>query len=336
MDAQDWLVSESEAGMRLDVALARHLGVTRSRAAKMIEAGLVTIGGRQAVPSRILHTNDAVMTVLSAPAAVPESEPGSVPDIRESIVFEDAHLIVINKPRGLVVHPAPGHPDGTLVNAVLAHADDLSGIGGEHRPGIVHRLDKDTTGLIVVAKTDRAHLSIQEQIQTRTAERVYTGVVWGSPAFHTATVDACIGRHPHDRKRMAVLPEGAPGARKAVTDIAVIHRRGPFAEISARLQTGRTHQIRAHCAYIGHPIVADAAYGGCRRAPMDKLTPHVQARLLAALTGLQGQALHAGRLSLDHPVTGERLEFAAPPPYDLAKFLEVLADCFPDDPSDGR
>ena len=246
------------------------------------------------------------------------------------VVFEDPHIIVINKPRGLVVHPAPGHPLDTLVNVLVSMSDSLSEVAGDDRPGIVHRLDKDTTGLMVVAKTDAACLDLQSQIQRREAERVYVGIVWGAPRFTTATVRASIGRHPRDRKRMAVLPDGASGAREAVTDLTVLGRYGPFAEIEAKLQTGRTHQIRVHCAYIGHPVVGDGTYGGTRHLPTDRVSPSVRARVAAALDGLGGQALHAVRLRIRHPVSGEVLTFRADPPADMAELQRVLRECYAD------
>ncbi|MBM3493045.1 MAG: RluA family pseudouridine synthase, partial [Armatimonadetes bacterium] len=292
MEETEWTVSDAEAGKRLDLAASRALGISRSRAARLIAHGAVLVGGATAEPSRLLRAGERVS------AMPPTSPPGAgdrdamaardptVDGATLDVIYEDAHIIVVNKPRGLVVHPAAGHPDGTLVDAVLSHADDLSGIGGEHRPGIVHRLDKDTTGLLVIAKTDDAHLSLQQQIQARTAERVYTGIVWGSPEFNTATVRASVGRHPTDRKRMAVLPDGTTGSRMAVTHLSVTARHGPFSVIEARLETGRTHQIRVHCAYIGHPIVGDPVYGGARHLPPKVVPPPELKVLTSALEGL--------------------------------------------------
>ena len=238
--------------------------------------------------------------------------------------LEEADILVINKPKGLVVHPAPGHAGGTLVNAVLAHAgDELSGIGGEERPGIVHRLDRDTSGLILVAKTDTAHESLQRQIAGRTAERRYLALVRGTPKFERAEVDACIGRHPTDRKRMAVLPSTAhPPPRPALTELTVLERFPGFALLEARLQTGRTHQIRVHCAYIGHPVIGDPVYG-----PRLK-DPHILPDVRRAIEALEGQALHAYRLAFDHPRSGERLTFTAPPPPDTQAFLNALGSRF--------
>jgi 23S rRNA pseudouridine1911/1915/1917 synthase len=228
----------------------------------------------------------------------------------------------------VVVHPSAGHESGTLVHAIIAHTDDLSGIGGEGRPGIVHRLDKDTTGLLAIAKNDEAHRSLQDQIQARTAVRVYRGIVWGSPRFDRATIEASVGRHPTDRKRMTVLPDGAPGARHAVTHLTVAARRGPFAEIEARLETGRTHQIRVHCSYIGHPVVADTTYGGDRRWPSGHAV--AQERQVADAIGqMGGQALHAARLAFTHPATGEPLDFSAPLPADFDHLLATMRAAYP-------
>jgi 23S rRNA pseudouridine1911/1915/1917 synthase len=231
---------------------------------------------------------------------------------------------VINKPKGLVVHPAPGHATGTLVNAVLAHAgDELSGIGGEERPGIVHRLDRDTSGLILVAKTDLAHESLQQQIAARTAERRYLAVVRGSPKFERAEVDAHIGRHPTDRRRMAVLPSTThPPPRPALTELRVLERFPGFALLEARLQTGRTHQIRVHCAYIRHPVVGDPLYGPSLK------DPHITLPVRRAIEALEGQALHAYALAFDHPRTGQRLTFTVPPPPDTQAVLDALGSRF--------
>lgn len=329
----EWTADQALDGTRLDVALAQHLAISRSRAAKLIASGSVEVDGRSAAASHLVRRGERISSPdPSIPAGpMPRLTAGAAATEMElDVVYEDASIIVVNKPRGVVVHPAPGHSSGTLVHAILGYADDLSGIGGELRPGIVHRLDKDTTGLIAIAKTDHAHQSLQRQIQQRTAEREYVGIVWGVPSFATATVKTCIGRHPTDRKRMAVLPDGAPGSREAITEMRVESRHGPFAVISARLQTGRTHQIRVHCAYIGHPIVGDSVYGGQRKLPADKLMPSVRARLADAMAGLGGQALHARRLTFDHPVTGERLTVQASPPKDMAALMDALDECLAD------
>lgn len=320
-------VPEDAIGQRLDRFLASQLpDLSRSLLQRLIEAGHVTVDGAVTKPGARLKGGQSICIVLppSEPTAL---QPQAIP---LEILYEDEHLMVINKPRGMVVHPAPGSPDGTLVNAVLAHcSDELSRIGGEDRPGIVHRLDKDTSGLIVVAKTDAAHRSLAQQVQTRTAERRYLAVVWGQPRFQKALVDAPIGRHPTDRKRMAVLTSGpaAQKAREAVTELEVRERLAFCALLEARLHTGRTHQIRVHCAHIGHPVVGDPVYGGARRAPNEALRSHnARQRWSELLADLGGQALHAYQLALSHPITGERLVFEAQPPPDMTALIGFLRE----------
>jgi 23S rRNA pseudouridine1911/1915/1917 synthase len=222
------------------------------------------------------------------------------------VLYEDEHLIVINKPAGLTVHPAPGNKDGTLVNGLLHHCPDLPGIGGELRPGIVHRLDKDTTGCIVVAKSQQALVTLQSQIQRRVASRQYLAVVHGAPAGESGTITAPIGRHPIDRKKYAVVSDNS--GRHACTHWQLIERLGDYSLLRFKLDTGRTHQIRVHCAHLGHPILGDATYSRCRKLPIE----------------LAGQALHAFQLGLDHPISGERLELEAPLPPIFEKLLAVL------------
>lgn len=307
-------------GERLDRALQAALpDLSRAAVQRLIEEGHVQVNGKPARSGARLQSGDLVEWTV--PVAVPDA--GHLPEaIPLDIVFEDGELIVINKPRGLVVHPAPGHATGTLVNAVLAHAsEDLTGIGGVERPGIVHRLDQDTSGLMVVAKTEGAYQSLQGQIQSRTAERRYIALVRGAARFERATVDAPIGRHPTDRKRMTVLPRGSAHThREARTDLRVLDRLPGFTFLEARLQTGRTHQIRVHCAYIHLPVVGDRTYGP--KSP--ERDPHFSAEMKAALRGLEGQALHAYRLAFDHPVTGERLQFVSRPPADFQHLLDTL------------
>jgi 23S rRNA pseudouridine1911/1915/1917 synthase len=313
--------ADSEAGERLDRALAPYLpDLTRSAIQRLIDEGHALVDGRQVKSGHKLRPGERVDAVVPPPRPT-EIAPEPIP---LDVVHEDADILVINKPKGLVVHPAPGHGGGTLVNAVLAHAgDELSGIGGEERPGIVHRLDRDTSGLILVAKTDTAHESLQRQIAGRTAERRYLALVRGTPKFERAEVDACIGRHPTDRKRMAVLPSTAhPPPRPALTELTVLERFPGFALLEARLQTGRTHQIRVHCAYIGHPVIGDPVYG-----PRLK-DPHILPDVRRAIEALEGQALHAYRLAFDHPRSGERLTFTAPPPPDTQAFLNALGSRF--------
>lgn len=223
------------------------------------------------------------------------------------ILYEDEHLIIVNKPAGMVVHPAPGHPTGTLVHALLYHCQTLAGIGGVERPGIVHRLDKDTTGVIVVAKSDRAHQHLQSQIKAKTARREYWGVICGSFPEEEGTIDLPIGRHKSDRKKMAVVPV-EQGGREAVTHWKTLERIGNYTLMQFLLETGRTHQIRVHCSYNGHPLVGDKVYGSRRSIGVN----------------LTGQALHAYKLSLQHPVSGKLIEASAPLPAEFTKLLEVL------------
>jgi 23S rRNA pseudouridine1911/1915/1917 synthase len=310
-----------EAGQRLDLALVAHLPqLSRTQIQRLIDSGQVRVNGAAARPGRKLEPGEIIGWTLPEPERVPPSlQPEAIP---LTVIFEDEHLLVIDKPAGLVVHPAPGHPGGTLVNAVLAHAgDDLTGIGGVERPGIVHRLDRDTTGLMVVAKTEPAYRSLQAQIAERTAERRYLALVRGQPRFENAQVDAPIGRHPVDRQRMAVIAPGSPhNHREARTDLRVLERFPGFALLEARLHTGRTHQVRVHCAYAGLPVVGDPIYGAGRAARAERLPTGV-AETIAALPG---QALHAWRLAFDHPRDGKRLEFSVPPHAPLCALLSAL------------
>lgn len=316
-------VEAPNAGRRLDVFLAELLPeATRSEAQRLIsEPGNVFVNGRTEKANYRLRVGDVVEAHRPAPTATTVS----AESIPLSIVFEDADLLVIDKPRGMVVHPAPGSEQGTLVNAVLAHADDLSGIGGELRPGIVHRLDKDTGGLIMVAKNDTSHRALQEQIQTRTARRRYLALVWGSPRFERATVDAPIGRHPGDRKKMAVVTDPHHTARPAQTELNVRERyQGVFSLLEATLQTGRTHQIRVHCAYIQHPVAGDPQYGGVRKLPANVFIAAKSRAIEQALLDLNGQALHAYALSFFHPRTREPLSFEVPLPTPMQRLIDLL------------
>ena len=284
-------VHAQESGERIDALLARS-GYTRSGAARMIEAGQVTRNGKTVKKSDRTCEGDVILVAeddAPAPAAAVAQ------DIPLDIVYEDGDLIVVNKPRRLVVHPAPGHPDGTLVNALLHHCgDSLSGIGGEQRPGIVHRIDRDTSGLLIVAKNDFAHQSLSAQLADRSLSRIYEAVVHGGFRADSGTVDAPIGRHPTDRKRMAVTEKNS---RRAVTHWEVIERYAGYTHIRCRLETGRTHQIRVHMAHIGHPLLGDPVYGAGKSEK-----------------GLEGQCLHARTLKFIHPRTGERVELTSPLP----------------------
>jgi 23S rRNA pseudouridine1911/1915/1917 synthase len=294
------------AADRLDRYLSEHLpDLSRSRIQKLIEQGQVWVNGQPCSSKKA-----AVQAGDRVEVTIPEAEPLALEaeEIPLDILYEDEQLIILNKPIGLVVHPAPGHVDGTLVNALLAHCgDQLAGIGGVQRPGIVHRLDKDTSGAIAIAKTDRAHHHLQAQFKAKTARREYLAVVYGAPSTATGTIDAAIGRHPIDRKKMAVVPE-EKGGRRAVTHWQVRERLGNFTLMQFQLETGRTHQIRVHSAHIGHPVVGDPVYGSGRTIGVN----------------LTGQALHAWKLRLQHPVSEQWIEVTAPPPPEFSKLLDVL------------
>ena len=283
------LLFEALGGERLDVFAAKSAGESRSYIQKRIEEGMVLVNGKPSKANMKLKAGDWVEVVLPPPR-VTELLPEDIP---LDIVYEDKDIAVINKEKGMVVHPAPGNETGTLVNALMYRLKDLSGIGGELRPGIVHRIDKLTSGLIVVAKNDAAHRALAEQMKLHTAHRSYLAIVEGNIKEDSGTVNAPIGRHKTDRKRMAVTPNG----REAVTHWRVLERYGAFTLLALALETGRTHQIRVHMAYIRHPVAGDTVYG----PEKPKL-------------GLTGQALHAAKLTLTHPSTGETLSFYAPVP----------------------
>ena len=322
------IISAGErVGQRLDVFVTALLpNATRAEAQRLIEtpgeegAG-AQVNGRQTKSNYRLRAGDVVTVQRPAPALT-RIEAENIP---LAIVYEDADMLVIDKPRGMVVHPAPGASSGTLVNAVLGCVSDLSGIGGEQRPGIVHRLDKDTGGLIMVAKNDVAHRALQAQIQARTASRRYLALVWGVPAWERAKVDAPIGRHPADRKKMAVVTDARQTARHALTELTRRETFGAaFALLEAKLQTGRTHQIRVHGAYIHHPIVGDPLYGGIRKIAGDAFPAPLRAQLEQDIEALHGQALHAYALSVDQPRTGVRLHFEVPLPPSMQTLLDHL------------
>ncbi|MEY3964284.1 MAG: hypothetical protein RLZZ106_1539 [Cyanobacteriota bacterium] len=290
--------------MRLDRWLvAQRPEQSRARIQKFIDAGYVRVNGVTGRAKTPLRHGDTVELWMPPPEPLPYLVAQAMP---LDVLYEDAHLIVLNKPAGLTVHPAPGNKDGTLVNGLLHHCPDLPGIGGELRPGIVHRLDKDTTGCIVVAKSQEALVKLQLQIQQRIASREYLAVVHGQPAADHGTIVGAIGRHPADRKKYAVVHDGS--GRHACTHWRVIERLGDHALLRFKLDTGRTHQIRVHCAHIGHPIVGDPVYSRCRRLPL----------------ALPGQALHAVQLGLDHPISRERLLLQAPLPPVFEKLLALL------------
>ena len=290
MEPVSFPLTVAEPG-RADAVLSATLdGLTRSAAQRWLEEGRATLDGRPLKKNAKLQAGDVV--VLSPPQPQPVD---LIPqDIPLDTVYEDDDVIVVNKPVGMVVHPAPGHPDGTLVNALLYHCkNSLSGINGELRPGIVHRIDRDTSGLLIAAKNDRAHLSLAAQLQDHSLFRLYHGVSVGTFREDSGAVSAPIGRHKTDRKRMAVRPDG----REAVTHWQVVDAQNSCSHITCRLETGRTHQIRVHMAYLGHPLLGDVVYGAKRPVP-----------------GLAGQCLHAAQLTFTHPTTGECMTVEAPLP----------------------
>ncbi len=296
---------ESSAGMRIDLFLSGQSDdLTRNRVQKLVENSLVMVNAEICDDKNYrIKAGDQVIISLAAPeeaAARPE-------DIALDIIYEDKDLLVINKKRGMVVHPAPGHPDGTLVNALLGHCKDLSGIGGVVRPGIVHRLDKDTSGLLIVAKNDYAHNSLAEQLKARTLKRVYFALVCGRVVPQRGRIEAPVGRHLKHRKKMAIIA----GGRDAVTRYRVIKHFKRYSLLKIKLETGRTHQIRVHMTHIGFPVVGDPLYGPGNHGelPNDLASP---------------QALHARALSFDHPRTGVKMNFSAPLPDVFRKLLHWL------------
>ena len=293
--------SEESKNQRLDAFLASSLdGLTRSQATRLIESGEIAVNGRAVSKSYKLAGGEDIAVTLPEPEPV-EAVPQDIP---LDVVYEDADVIVVNKPSGMVVHPAPGHPDGTLVNALLYHcAGTLSGVGGALRPGIVHRIDRDTSGLIIAAKNDAAHQYLSAQLADHTLARTYECIVVGALREDRGTVDAPIARHPTDRKRMAVVA----GGREAVTHWEVIARYPGYTHVRCRLETGRTHQIRVHMAYIGHPILGDTVYGAKKEVP-----------------GLTGQCLHAVGLRFLHPRTHEVVELSCPLPDEFTRMLQKI------------
>ena len=292
------------AGERIDALLPRiSEGLTRSAAQKLLDGGAVLVNGRPVRKNHKVSAGDRIRVTL------PDPEPYELTaqDIPLDVVYEDGDVIVVNKPRGMVVHPAPGHPDGTLVNALLWHCgDSLSGVGGERRPGIVHRIDMDTSGLIIAAKNDLAHQGLAAQLADHSMFRIYEAVVCGRLRADSGTVDAPIGRHPTDRKRMCI---DRRGGRPAVTHWEVVARYRGYTHVRCRLETGRTHQIRVHMESIGHGVAGDLVYG--RKAPEK---------------GLSGQCLHARELEFTHPRSGDRIHLSCPLPDYFVQFLARLGE----------
>lgn len=313
-DPEEWaeyVACETDSGERIDKYLSVCSGLTRSAVARLVDDGRALVNGKAVGKNYKLRPGD-VTRIIFPPILDLEAKPQNIP---LDIVYEDDDIIVINKPSGMVVHPAAGNPDGTLVNALLYHCgDSLSGIGGVARPGIVHRIDKDTSGLLVVAKNDRAHLSLTGQLKEHSVYRVYYAVVCGNISDESGTVDAPIGRNPNDRKKMAIIKDGSgKSAKNAVTHYSVIERFRGCTLVRCVLETGRTHQIRVHMAGIGHPILGDPVYGG------DSSKLAKENCLL-----LKGQCLHAKELWLTHPATGEKMHFECEIPEYTEKLLIKL------------
>ncbi len=299
-----WSIRVNQAEQRLDSVLSKELDISRSVAQGWLEQGLVTANGKT------LNKKDKLKIGTDIQVDIPDPVEYDIQaeDIPLDIVYEDEHLLVVNKPKGMVVHPAAGHYSGTLVNALMYHCgDSLSGINGVMRPGIVHRIDMDTSGLLIVAKNDKAHSGLAEQIKEHSFTRIYEAVVVGHPKENTGTVRAPIGRHPHNRKKMTVT---ATNSKEATTHYEVLTRYAGYSHLRLRLETGRTHQIRVHMAYIGHPVAGDAVYGSEK-----------QPKICQALNG---QCLHAKCIGFVHPVTGENLYFESDLPTYFTDFIQKL------------
>ena len=294
------IITENEAGQRADVVLAAMLELTRSNMQKLLDEGRAVKGAKVIKSNYKLKLGDEIIVTLPEPQPL-DVQPENIP---LDIIYEDEDVVVVNKARGMVVHPAAGNYSGTLVNALLYHCKNLSGINGVIRPGIVHRLDKDTSGIMICAKNDAAHVSLSEQIQSKSAQRTYLAVVRGNIKTDSGVIETQIARDKDDRKKMAVVKEGG---RNAVTEYEVMERFGKYTIVKCKLKTGRTHQIRVHMEYLGYPLVGDPKY-----SPMK--TPF----------SINGQALHSLTLAFDHPRTGERMEFEAKLPEDLHKVVTRL------------
>ena len=301
---------DSDKGKRLDALCAEAADITRSAAARLIEDGQVTVCGRIEPKKYTVKSGDEIEIALPE-CREAEALPENIP---LDVVYEDEYIIVINKPKGMVVHPAPGNYTGTLVNALLYHCrDSLSGIGGVTRPGIVHRIDKDTSGLLVVAKCDEAHNALSEEMKHHGIVREYRALVTGGFKDDNGTVNYPIGRHPVDRKKMAVILDGNHTAREAITHYTVLERFGGISYLALELETGRTHQIRVHMSYTGHALLGDEVYAK-NKTQFEKKHPQL----------FSGQALHAKRLTLTHPKSGERMTFECDLPTEFEKALELL------------
>ncbi|MCY9510057.1 RluA family pseudouridine synthase [Paenibacillus larvae] len=297
---EDWIAGEEHAGERIDKFVSECLdGVSRTQIQQWIKEGHISVNEKQVKPNYKLAEGDRIKLNIPDPEQV-DIRPEPIP---LDIYYEDKDVIVVNKPRGMVVHPAPGHSSGTLVNALMYHCKDLSGINGEMRPGIVHRIDKDTSGLIMAAKHDKAHASLADQLREHSVTRKYLALVQGNLAHEQGTVEAPIGRDPKDRKLYTVTEKNS---KEAVTHFVVMERFGDYTLTELKLETGRTHQIRVHMKFIGHPLVGDPAYGKSKKE------------------WIRGQALHAAVLGFKHPMTREYLEFEAPLPEDMKQLIHSL------------
>ncbi len=322
-------ISAAEAGERLDKALSRAAeGLSRSRVQALLAEGRVTeIGGGQslAVTDASLKVREGQVFRIGIPPVVPSVIQGE--EIPLAILHEDADLLILNKPPGLTVHPAPGHREGTLVNALIAHCgESLSGIGGVARPGIVHRIDKDTSGLLAVAKSDAAHAALSLQLSERSLKRTYLALVWSAPVPVSGSIEGNIGRSPANRQKMALLAEGG---KPAVTHYRTLKRYVAngvafAALVECNLETGRTHQIRVHLSYKGHALIGDPLYGGHQSTKIARLRKILPEEVVRLLSGFKRQALHATRLGLVHPVTQKLMQWEAPPPPDMQELLAAL------------
>lgn len=298
---KEYIVSQEEKGKRLDTYIPSvDTDITRTSAQRLIEDGNILVNGKNAKVSYKIQENDKISVEIPEPKQI-ELKAQNIPI---EIIYEDSDIIVVNKPKGMVVHPANGNPDGTLVNAIMAHCEDsLSGIGGEIRPGIVHRIDKDTSGLLVIAKNDKAHINLSEQIKNRQVNKIYVALVKGIISENEATINMPIGRSKKDRKKMAVDKNG----KEAVTHFKVIKRYNKYTYIKVKIDTGRTHQIRVHMSNIGYPIVGDIVYSNGKND-----------------FGIEGQMLHAKELEFKHPITGKLMHFEAPLPKYFEEILSKL------------
>ena len=314
-DLQTFFVESAEAGLRLDAFLSIRLAdQSRAFIAHLIRQGHVAVDDRPCKPARKLKAHQCIMLHLPKPAPV-----DILPEPMDlDVLYEDADIIVINKAAGVVVHPAAGHATGTLVNGLLHHCPDLKGIGGEKRPGIVHRLDKDTSGVLIVAKNDLAHHSLSRQFKNRTIKKRYAALIAGIPARDSGRIELPVGRHPQDRKKMTTLN---PAGRRAVTLWRVERRFAGAALLEIDLETGRTHQIRVHCQAMGHPIIGDRVYGKTRQVQaLTKSFPQTY----SIIRSVKRQMLHARQVTCQHPRTGEMLTIAAPIPPDITSVIERL------------